>query len=205
MQNVGGRSNVSQVGNDDNPAGPLVQSGVNSSMIFRRTVFFIDVRLTKSLIGDRLCCKDKVLSECLILSLACLDKQRFGQGTSKKELMMDKVMPTAPISDVHLNQKELLKRINDAPVVLMSRSQPAAILVSVEEWNRTAQAIDIMLDLIRKDRPWFSLPLYTLADILQEVGIERDVNGALVFPTNQQDLQKEEANAALALDHQQNL
>lgn len=74
--------------------------------------------------------------------------------------------------------------------------------MSVEEWNRTAQAIDIMLDLIRKDRPWFSLPLYTLADILQEVGIERDVNGALVFPTNQQELQKEGANATLALDNQ---
>jgi prevent-host-death family protein len=116
--------------------------------------------------------------------------------------MMDKIMPTAPISDVHLNQKELLKRINDSPVVLMSRSQPAAVLVSVEEWNRTAQAIAIMLDLIRKDRPWFSLPLYTLADILQEVGIERDVNGALVFPTNQQEPPKEATNAALALDNQ---
>lgn len=115
---------------------------------------------------------------------------------------MDKIMPTAPISDVHLNQKELLKRINDSPVVLMSRSKPAAVLVSVEEWNRTAQAMSIMLDLIRKARPWFSLPLYTLADILQEVGIERDANGALVFPTNQQELQKAAANAALALENQ---
>ncbi|MEZ4726986.1 MAG: type II toxin-antitoxin system prevent-host-death family antitoxin [Caldilineaceae bacterium] len=115
---------------------------------------------------------------------------------------MDKIMPTAPISDVHLNQKELLKRINDAPVVLMSRSQPAAVLVSVEEWNRTAQAIDIMLDLIKKDRPWFSLPLYTLADILQEAGIERDINGALIFPADQQELPKEGADAALALDYQ---
>ncbi|MFN8441828.1 MAG: hypothetical protein U0175_13700 [Caldilineaceae bacterium] len=104
---------------------------------------------------------------------------------------MDKVMSTAPISDVHLNQKELLNRINHAPVVLMSRSQAAAVLVSVEEWNRTAQALDIMLDLIRKDRPWFSLPLYTLEEVLQEAGITRDATGALVFPTNQQELQKE--------------
>jgi prevent-host-death family protein len=120
-----------------------------------------------------------------------LDERRFGKRTIKKELMMDKIMPTAPISDVHLNQKELLNRINDSPVVLMSRSQPAAVLVSVEEWNRTARAMEIMLDLIRKDRPWFSLPLYTLSDILQEVGIVRDANGALVFPTNQQEPQKE--------------
>ena len=99
---------------------------------------------------------------------------------------MDKVMPTAPISDVHLNQKELLTRVSDAPVVLMSRSQPAAVLVSVEEWNQTALAMDLMLDLIRKERPWFSLPLHTLDDVLQEAGVSRDEDGKLVFPAQLQ-------------------
>lgn len=74
-------------------------------------------------------------------------------------------MPTAPISDVHLHQKELLERLDDGPIVLMSRSQPAAILVSVEEWNRTALSIEAMLAIIRKTRPWFTAPLYTLNDI----------------------------------------
>ncbi len=101
---------------------------------------------------------------------------------------MDKVMPTAAISDVHLNQKELLKRVNDAPVVLMSRSQPTAVLVSVEEWNRTARAMDLMLDLIQKDRPWFSLPLYTLDDVLDDAGVTRDEDGKLVFPVQQQEV-----------------
>lgn len=81
---------------------------------------------------------------------------------------MDRVMPTAPISDMHLNQKDLLERLNDGPVVVMSRSQPAAILVSVEEWNRTALSIEAMLAIIRKTRPWFTVPLYTLADIRQK-------------------------------------
>jgi len=99
---------------------------------------------------------------------------------------MNKVMPTAPISDVHLHQKELLKRIDGEPVVLMSRSQPAAVLVSVEEWNQTAFAMNLMLDLIRKDRPWFSFPLHTLDDILDDIGVKRDENGNLVLPTPQQ-------------------
>lgn len=95
---------------------------------------------------------------------------------------MDKVMQTAPISDVHLNQKTLLKRLIDNPIVLMSRSQPAAVLVSVEEWNRTAMAMEIMLELIQNERPWFTLPLYTLEDIRHE---------------------KENVDAALAMDNQQ--
>ncbi len=81
---------------------------------------------------------------------------------------MDKIMPTAPISDVHLRQKELLERLDDGPLVLMSRSQPAAILVSVEEWNRTALSMEAMLAIIRKTRPWFTAPLYTLDDIRQQ-------------------------------------
>ena len=84
---------------------------------------------------------------------------------------MDKVMPTAPISDVHLNQKQLLERLAQEPVVLMNRSQPAAVLISVEEWNRTAMAMDAMLELIQRDRPWFSLPVHTLDEIKAEMQV----------------------------------
>ena len=78
---------------------------------------------------------------------------------------MDKIMPSTPISDVHLKQKELLERLSDGPVVLTSRSKPTAVLVSVEEWNRTVLHIAAMLAIVRKTRPWFTLPLYTLNDI----------------------------------------
>ncbi len=84
---------------------------------------------------------------------------------------MNKVMPTAPISDVHLNQKQLLERLAQEPVVLMNRSQPAAVLISVEEWNRTAMAMDAMLELIQRDRPWFSLPVHTLDEIKAEMQV----------------------------------
>ena len=84
---------------------------------------------------------------------------------------MDKVMPTAPISDVHLNQKQLLERLAQEPVVLMNRSQPAAVLISVEEWNRTAMAMDAMLELIQRERPWFSLPVHTLDEIKAEMQV----------------------------------
>lgn len=81
---------------------------------------------------------------------------------------MEKVMPTAPISDMHLKQKELLKRVDKGPVVLMSRSQPAAVVVSVDEWNRTALQLEVMLAIVRKTRPWFTLPFYTLDDVRQQ-------------------------------------
>lgn len=78
---------------------------------------------------------------------------------------MNKVMPTAALSDVHLKQKELLQRVSEQPVVLMSRSQPAAVMVSVEEWNQMATAMEVMLELVQKERPWFTLPVHTLDDI----------------------------------------
>ena len=87
---------------------------------------------------------------------------------------MNKVMPTAPSSDVHLNQKELLQRVSDQLVVLMSRSQPAAVLVSVDEWNQMATAIDVMLELIQKERPWFTLPLHTLDEIKADISVQSE-------------------------------
>ncbi|MEZ4711072.1 MAG: type II toxin-antitoxin system prevent-host-death family antitoxin [Caldilineaceae bacterium] len=78
---------------------------------------------------------------------------------------MNKTMPTAPLNDVHLHQQELLQRISDQPIVLTSHSQPAAVLVSVEELNQMTTAINVMLELIQKDRPWFTLPLHTLEEM----------------------------------------
>ncbi|MEM7132491.1 MAG: type II toxin-antitoxin system prevent-host-death family antitoxin [Chloroflexota bacterium] len=110
---------------------------------------------------------------------------------------MDKVMPTAPISDVHLNQKELLARVRQEPVVLMSRSQPAAVLVDVENWNRMKRDMDLMLSLIQETRPWFRLPLYTLDEVFENIGVKRDEQGKLVAP-NQESL-KGTSDEAVAL------
>jgi prevent-host-death family protein len=42
---------------------------------------------------------------------------------------------TVPISDLRRQQDKILKMAESAPVVLMSRSEPAGVLVSPQEWN----------------------------------------------------------------------
>lgn len=41
-----------------------------------------------------------------------------------------------PISEFHLNQSKVLSMVGQAPVFLTQRSKPAAVMVSVDEWNR---------------------------------------------------------------------
>ena len=43
---------------------------------------------------------------------------------------------TVPISELRRQQDKILKLAEAAPVVLMSRSEPAAVLVSPHEWNQ---------------------------------------------------------------------
>ncbi len=51
------------------------------------------------------------------------------------------VPQTAPISDMRRRQDEILAMAQEAPVLLMSRSQPAGVLISVEQWD--AMAIEL--------------------------------------------------------------
>lgn len=48
------------------------------------------------------------------------------------------VPQTAPISDMRRRQDEILAMVQNAPVILMTRSQPAGVLVSVEQWDAMA-------------------------------------------------------------------
>jgi prevent-host-death family protein len=41
-----------------------------------------------------------------------------------------------PISDFRIRQAEVLTKLNKGPVFLAQRSKPAAVLVSVEEWDQ---------------------------------------------------------------------
>src|SRR5688572_11927723 len=49
--------------------------------------------------------------------------------------MPNPVPQTVPISDLRRQQDKILKMTESAPVVLMSRSEPAGVLVSPQEWN----------------------------------------------------------------------
>ena len=49
---------------------------------------------------------------------------------------MSSPMPqTVPLSDLRRQQEKILKMTESAPVVLMSRNEPAGVLVSPQEWN----------------------------------------------------------------------
>ena len=50
--------------------------------------------------------------------------------------MPNPIPQTMPISELRRQQGKILKMAEAAPVVLMSRSEPAGVLVSPQEWNR---------------------------------------------------------------------
>ena len=51
------------------------------------------------------------------------------------------LMKTAPVSDMGRKPSNVLEMTKSGPVALMARSDPAAILVSPEEWNRIAEEL----------------------------------------------------------------
>ena len=46
-----------------------------------------------------------------------------------------------PISELRYHHKAVFDKLKAGVVLLAQRSQPAAVLVSVEEWNRRAQRL----------------------------------------------------------------
>ena len=61
---------------------------------------------------------------------------------------MNLVMKTAPISDMKRDQAQVMNLLPDGPVVLMQRSQPAAVMVKPEQWNAIAEEIEDLRDVI---------------------------------------------------------
>lgn len=51
------------------------------------------------------------------------------------------LMKTAPMSDMGRKPSHVLEMTKSGPVALMARSNPAAILVSPEQWNRIAEEL----------------------------------------------------------------
>lgn len=57
---------------------------------------------------------------------------------------MNKINQIVPISEMKLKQPEVLGMLNTGPVVLANRSRPAAVLVSVEQWDSLVGQIEDM-------------------------------------------------------------
>jgi prevent-host-death family protein len=46
-----------------------------------------------------------------------------------------------PVSELRYNHREVFKRLKNGVILLAQRSKPAAVLVSVEEWDRRARRL----------------------------------------------------------------
>ncbi len=61
---------------------------------------------------------------------------------------MTPVPQIVPVSDMRLRHTEVLSRLKNGIVVLAQRSKPAAVLVSVEEWNRLMEQLELLEDAV---------------------------------------------------------
>jgi prevent-host-death family protein len=55
--------------------------------------------------------------------------------------MMEKILPTMPISELRKRQAQVLELMQGTPIVLTDHGDPAGVLVKVDQWNDTAQMI----------------------------------------------------------------
>ena len=53
-----------------------------------------------------------------------------------------------PISDLRIRQAEVLRKLPDGPVVLARRGRAAAVLVSLEKWNRLMAELEDLHDAV---------------------------------------------------------
>lgn len=90
--------------------------------------------------------------------------------------MMQVLPQTAKISDFKNDQAMVLAQMQSAPVVLLSRSTPAAVLVSPAQWNELAREL-------RKYRA-----RETAAQRAQEI----EENPAILLPFSQAELIKQD-------------
>ena len=43
-----------------------------------------------------------------------------------------------PISNLRTNHNDVLRKLDNGPVILSQHGRPKAVMISAEEWNRTA-------------------------------------------------------------------
>ena len=55
--------------------------------------------------------------------------------------MPNPIPQTVPISELRRQQDKILRMAEAAPVILMSRSEPAGVLVSPQEWNQIVERL----------------------------------------------------------------
>lgn len=61
---------------------------------------------------------------------------------------MDKVQQFEPITHMQTKPSEVLAKLEAGPVILAQRSKPAAVLVSVAQWDRLIERLEDQADII---------------------------------------------------------
>jgi prevent-host-death family protein len=79
--------------------------------------------------------KLKPVATCAMVS-GMAKSQSMRVYVHKEPIMPNPIPQTVPISELRRQQDKILKMAESAPVVLMSRSEPAGVLVSPQEWNQ---------------------------------------------------------------------
>lgn len=69
---------------------------------------------------------------------------------------MNPIAQIVPITEMRLHHSEVLAMLAEGPVVLAQRSKPAAVLVSVEEWNLIAAQLKLSQAEVAVDRQTFN-------------------------------------------------
>ena len=67
---------------------------------------------------------------------------------TRKRIPMEKVQQVVPVTDLRLHHLQVFDLLKNGPVVLAQRSRPAAVLVSVDQWDRTAEIIEDLSDTV---------------------------------------------------------
>lgn len=55
---------------------------------------------------------------------------------------MSTVPQIVPMSDLRLQQSEVMRMMHNAPVFLAQRGRPIGVLVSIEQWNTVQEQLD---------------------------------------------------------------
>ena len=61
---------------------------------------------------------------------------------------MDRVQQIVPISEMAIRRQAVMRLLSKGPVVLASRSRPAAVLVSVQDWDALISELEALRDIV---------------------------------------------------------
>ncbi len=61
---------------------------------------------------------------------------------------MDKVQQIIPISEMAIRRQGVMRLLANGPVVLASRSRPAAVLISIPDWDALVSELEALRDQV---------------------------------------------------------